>query len=131
MTRRFGCFSVLSAFAAVMSVSSVQAEEHYVLLMGQGYFPDQVHVVAGDTIRFINMTTFPMSANAVDASWDTGVLQQNQEFVLPINEGMTQAYGNSVTDVVDQYGQAVGIMAAGMIDYVTPANVTVNSVVSQ
>lgn len=127
MLRTFGLASAL--VLAGLATPAV-AEEHYVLMMGNGYFPTSLHPVPGDTVRFINMSVHPMSATADDGTWDTGVLQQNEEFVLTVTDGMMPTYANSVLDNIDQYGAAVGLNAMGVIEYTTPANVTVNTLTS-
>ena len=127
MLRKFG---MTSALVLAGLATPVVAEEHYVLMMGNGYFPDYIHPVVGDTIRFINMTNYPMSATADDGSWDTGVLQPSAEYVLSVTDGMKQTYGNSVTDAVDTWGAAVGIGVVGVIDYLNPANTTENTIVA-
>lgn len=106
------------------------AEEHYVLMMGNGYFPNFLYLNTGDTVRFINMTQFPTSATASDGSWDTGVLLQDQEYVLTVTDGMKQTYGNSVVDNIDQWGDTVGLNMVGVIDYLNTANTTENMVVA-
>lgn len=122
------CLTSALVFAGL--ATPVVAEEHYVLMMGNGYFPKRIHVVPGDTIRFINMTPYAMSATAEDGSWDAGVLQQNEEVVLTVTDGMTKGFVNSVADAVDPYGRTVGLDARGVIDYTNPANLTENMAVA-
>mgnify|MGYP004121011661 CR=1 FL=1 len=55
MLRKFGFLALtLGLFAAPLS-----AEEHSVLLMGQGYFPSQVYPMIGDTVLFEKMARTP------------------------------------------------------------------------
>ncbi|WP_146586297.1 hypothetical protein [Puniceibacterium confluentis] len=132
----------LSALAALGLAGSLQAEEHYVLLLGQGYFPDVVHPAVGDTIRFVNITDIPMAAIAEDGSWSTGELPENGEFILAVTDGMTQNYVSALPEpeapatettsaepVTDPAAPPAPepIIAAGVIDYVNPAPVELNS----
>ena len=118
MLRKTGLMSALALAAATFSA---QAEEHYVLLVGEGYFPDYIYPEVGDTIRFINSSSYPMSATASDGSWDSGVLQPNDEYVLPVTDGMKQTFGNSVDNNTDDDGNIIGADAIGVIEYTVPA----------
>lgn len=104
MLRKSGLLALtLGLFAAPL-----QAEEHSVLLMGQGYFPSHVYPTVGDTVIFENSSIVPMSATATDASWDSGVLQPGEQFTLEVTDGMTQTFVDSVTE---------GSLAEGVIEY--------------
>jgi len=104
MLRKFGFLALtLGLFAAPLS-----AEEHSVLLMGQGYFPSQVYPAIGDTVLFENSSIVAMSATASDGSWDTGVLQPGERYTLEVTQGMTQTFGDTVNE---------GSIAAGVISY--------------
>ena len=86
----------------------LQAAEHYVLMMGIGYFPDQIYPDIGDTVRFVNESDLPMSAVATDQSWSTGLLLPAGQTVITVAEGMTQTFGDLLTE---------GSLATGVIDY--------------
>ncbi|WP_353473184.1 hypothetical protein PVT71_03880 [Salipiger sp. H15] len=94
------------------TAAPLAAAEQEVMLMGLGYFPDEVYVSIGDVVTFVNASTVPMSATATDASWDSGVLQPGDRFELQVTDGMTGNFG-------DTYN--ANSSAAGLIDYVNPA----------
>lgn len=108
MLRNFG----LSLLVLAGTAAPLAAAEQEVMLMGLGYFPDEVYVTVGDVVNFVNASTVPMSATATDASWDTGVLQPGESYALEVTDGMQGAFA-------DSYDSANA--AAGFIDYVNPA----------
>lgn len=115
MLRKTGLLSVL-ALAGL--AAPLHAEEHYVLLMSKGYFPKDIHVQVGDTIRFVNEGSLPMSATATDDSWSTGIMVGDAQVVIPVTEGMKQTFVNKATSVGFN-GQEVNTApdAVGVIDY--------------
>lgn len=122
----------LSAGLALGVVASpVAAEEHYVLLMGTGYFPNYVHPVVGDTIKFVNASAYPMSATADDQSWDTGIVLPNMSVTIDVVDGMKQTFRNSVTTNYDGNGAAIGTDAVGVIEYTKPADLATNTVTGE
>lgn len=130
MLRKTGLFTVLATLALA---APLHAEEHYVLLLDTGYFPDVVYPDAGDTIKFVNQGELPMAASATDLSWSTGLLTPGSSFDLPVVEGMTMPYNNlmpgdvvadvllGISDNAGTIGQV--IEATGKIDYVNDAPV--------
>ncbi|MCR8547937.1 hypothetical protein M4578_08865 [Salipiger sp. P9] len=90
----------------------LQAKEHYVLLLGDGYFPDYVYPNYGDTIRFVNNSNVAMSATATDASWTTGRMEPGAVVILEVVEGMKQTFVDTV---------ATDSTAVGVIDYLNAA----------
>ncbi|WP_417721614.1 cupredoxin domain-containing protein [Salipiger sp.] len=103
MLRKSGLFAIaLGCLAA-----PVQAEEHYVLMVGIGYFPDYVYPAVGDTVRFVNTSDVIMTATADDASWTTGPVNPGEAFLVTVTDGMNQTFTNGDT-------------AIGVIDYTNP-----------
>ncbi|APZ52066.1 hypothetical protein [Salipiger abyssi] len=102
----------LLALTLGVLAAPLHASEHYVLLMGDGYFPDYVYPVVGDTIRFVNQSDVTMSATASDESWDTGPMAPGDVVILEVVDGMVQTFGDSVNG---------DNLAAGVIDYVNAA----------
>ncbi len=120
------CLSSVLALAGLATAAS--AEEHYVLMMGEGYFPDVVHPALGDTIRFINISDVPMAATASDDSWSTGLLLPEAEYVLSVTDGMQQSFANTLG--AEAAGAEDGFVAdasvGGLLDYLNAANTTTN-----
>ncbi|MGR3271260.1 hypothetical protein DU478_12820 [Thalassococcus profundi] len=128
MLRKTGLFSVL---AAVALAAPLHAEEHYVMLLDTGYFPDLVHPSVGDTVRFYNQGELPMSATASDGSWSTGLLLPGQDYTLEVVDGMKATYNNLLPDALD-LGGLLGttgevVEAIGQIDYLNPPPVDLGS----
>ena len=84
------------------------AVEHYVIIVGDGFFPDQVYPAIGDTVRFVNQSGTSTSASATDDTWTTGVLEPDAQYVLNVTDGMAQ-------DFVSPLSASSGTV--GMIDY--------------
>lgn len=121
MLRKFGLFSAL---ACAVAATPPAAEEHYVLMMKDGYFPEHLRPEIGDTIRFINVSDLPMSATATDDSWDTGILAPKQHYVLIVHDQMKRSFQNSVRGNLDSDGHPIGLAIAGSIDYFEPEMTT-------
>ncbi len=84
MLPKTAAFAVLASLAMAQSLA---AEEHYVLIMGEGFFPATSYVAEGDTIRFINSSedqTITVSAN--DESWTSGSLGSSDFFQIQRTE---------------------------------------------
>ncbi len=141
MLRKTAVLSVLAAFGLAGSLHADDSDpansgagaEHYVVMLGHGYFPASVHPVIGDTILFVNITDIPMAATAEDGSWSTGLLPENAAFILPVTDGMTMAYINGVPqpdgqiEVIESTEDTgATIIAEGIVDYVNPAPVDLN-----
>ncbi|CUH75151.1 hypothetical protein [Tropicibacter naphthalenivorans] len=124
MLRKIGLTAAL-AFGVV--AAPAVAEEHYVLMMGNGYFPDKIHPVVGDTIKFVNTSALPMSATAVDGTWTTGVLTPLNGVIIEVTDGMQQAFENTFVDeVTGQKNPGTGI-----IDYVNPPDLLTNDLTGE
>ncbi|KMK68884.1 hypothetical protein [Puniceibacterium sp. IMCC21224] len=128
MLRKTGLYSVL---VLASLTAPLHAEEHYVVMLGEGYFPSTVYVLPGDTVRFVNQDPIPMAATATDSTWTTGLLATNGSFVLEVVDGMQSAYDNRLLDLgglltVSTNSEVVDA-ASGLIDYVNPAPVDLGS----
>ncbi|EPX75796.1 hypothetical protein [Salipiger mucosus] len=106
--------SGLLALALAGHAAPLHAEEHYVLMMGAGYFPDVVYPVVGDTVRFVNSGDAAMMATATDGSWTTGSLPPEAVYILPVTEGLTQEYTNGLSLESDSF-------VSGVIDHANRA----------
>ncbi|SEO18053.1 hypothetical protein SAMN04490248_102139 [Salinihabitans flavidus] len=83
-----------AALTVMVGVMPLQAAEHQILIMGDGYFPDVAFVDPGDTVQFVNVTDLAGMATATDASWDSGVLEQNESFTLSVTEETHLEFAN-------------------------------------
>lgn len=128
MLRRFGLATSL-VFAGIGGAAV--AEEHYVLMVGAGYFPDYIHPAVGDTLRFVNVGTVPMAATASDDSWTTGLVSPGEEFTLPVTSNMRQTFENTLVAGDPGTGAAGFVSNAaivGVVDYLNRANTTQNTI---
>lgn len=74
----------LSALALLACAPSVQAETHVVEMQGLEFVPATLDVAVGDTIVWINRDVAPHTATAGDGSWNSGLMEQGDEFSLLI-----------------------------------------------
>ncbi|EIE52749.1 hypothetical protein AL036_06165 [Salipiger aestuarii] len=100
------------ALSLGLLAAPAMAEVHYVLLMGDGYFPDYVYPAVGDQVKFVNESDITMAATATDGSWTTGVMLPGAVVMLDVTDGMTQTFVDS---------ENTAGLAAGTIDYFNPA----------
>jgi plastocyanin len=82
---------MFAGFVAACS-NPASAETHIVEMRGLEFFPSSLDVAVGDTIVWINMDIIPHTATAGDGSWDSGMLEEGDEFLLEI-EGDTNTGG--------------------------------------
>jgi plastocyanin len=61
----------------------------YVKIQDFGFHPASVAVAPGTTVRFVNRDPAGHTATADDASWDTGLLFQNQYADVVFNASST------------------------------------------
>ena len=71
---------VLAAAACVPAISA--AETHIVEMRGLEFIPAQISVNVGDTITWVNADVMPHTATAADGSWDSGLMEQGDEWSL-------------------------------------------------
>ena len=125
MFRKIGLSAALAfGFVAVPAA----AEEHYVLMMDTGYFPDYVYPAVGDTIKFVNAGTLPMNATADDLSWTTGDLLPEQSVVIEVVDGMKQTFRSIVAvngEIVTQSD------TVGVIEYLNPVDLATNTLTGE
>lgn len=65
---------------------------HEVEIRGFAFTPDQVEVAAGDSIRWTNRDLAPHTATALDGSWDTGPIAEDESVTLTFDPGMAGPY---------------------------------------
>ena len=97
MRRNIGAATILAMTALA---TTAVAEEHEVVMLGAGFFPEIIHPVPGDTVVFTNAADLPMAATATDESWTTGLIAAGATYTLAITEGMTKSYDDSVVAAV-------------------------------
>jgi len=86
LVARIAAVAMLAIFATACS-NQASAETHIVEMRGLEFFPASLDVAAGDTITWINMDVVPHTATAGDGSWDSGLMEEGDEFSLEIEDG--------------------------------------------
>lgn len=100
------------ALSLGLLAAPAMAEVHYVLLMGNGYFPEYVYPSVGDQVKFVNQSDISMAATATDGTWTTGVMAPGAVVLMDVADGMTQTFVDS---------ENTASLAAGTIDYTNAA----------
>ncbi len=103
--------SVGLALSLGLLAAPALAEVHYVLLMGDGYFPEYVYPAIGDQVKFVNESDVAMAATATDGSWTPGAMAPGTAVLVSVTDGMTQTFVDS---------ENTAGLAAGTIDYQNP-----------
>jgi len=79
--------AVLFASLAIACSGPASAESHVVEMRGLEFLPASLDVAVGDTITWINMDVMPHTATAGDGSWDSGLMEEGDEYSLEIEDG--------------------------------------------
>lgn len=79
---------VAAACAPTMSA----AETHIVEINGFSFSPSVLDVAVGDTVTWINNDVVPHTATAGDGSWDSGSLDQGEEWSLVVENAGSADY---------------------------------------
>ncbi len=86
------------ALATSSMATSVQAENHIVLIMDGGYFPDIVHVGRGDNIIFTNNSENEHTLAGPDESWISEPIPVDGTYRLNINNQMAPTFSGLGAD---------------------------------
>ncbi len=82
----------LLTLAFGLRAPGIQAEQHEILLVEGGFFPEITYLSAGDTILFINMTDVAENVVATDASWSTTQISSEQTDSVVVTEDMVLTF---------------------------------------
>lgn len=81
-------------------------EEHTVIILDTAYFPQEVVVDTGDTVRFVNKSRKAHTVYLADGDWTTKSIAGDQELLVEIEQGMAgEFYGMSDTWIRGQFTQ--------------------------
>jgi plastocyanin len=86
------------AVAASFMATSVQAEDHTVLIMDNGYFPAVIYVVQGDNIVFTNNSGADHTMSGPEETWVSEAIPNEGTFVLSITEELAPTYSGPGLD---------------------------------
>ncbi|MGC1494578.1 MAG: hypothetical protein WA790_02125 [Sulfitobacter sp.] len=89
------------AVAVTSMATSVQADNHTVLIMDGGYFPDIVYVNRGDNIIFTNNSESEHTVGGPEGSWISDPIPVDGTYRLNINNQMAQTFsGQGANDLL-------------------------------
>lgn len=75
-----------------LAATTAMAEEHEILLVEGGFFPEITYLTAGDTVLFTNVTDGPENVVAADASWSTLEIPSNGSQTIAVTAAMTLGF---------------------------------------
>ncbi|KNG92575.1 hypothetical protein [Pseudaestuariivita atlantica] len=99
MLRNISALSLTLA-ATLGTATPAAAVDHFVMMLGDGFFPDVIYVEDGDRVRFINGTGVVQTASAADGSWTTGELGVDEAINIEIVPGMHQVFTANGIDTI-------------------------------
>jgi plastocyanin len=88
---------VATAALIVGMALPAQANNFFVILVPDGFFPEISYVQPGDVVTFVNDDEVSHLAGAPDDSWTTGTLEAGDQHSITITSEITLTY------VVDAY----------------------------
>lgn len=94
--------SVVAVMATMSIGSAAAAEEHVILIMSDGYFPQITYMVPGDTVEFLNVSATDQSIISKNDSWVLGPISPDSTETMLIEEGVQKTFYNA--DVVGEDG---------------------------
>ena len=100
ISRTIGRFIVVAVAATMLFVTTtVPANSstgngtiHTVEIRNLEFFPSELAVSPGDTVRWVNRDFVPHTATASDNSWDTGKLDKDESAEIVFDSSMTLRY---------------------------------------
>ena len=81
--RVHGLVLMMVGFATLWSPPAA-SETHVIEIRDFLFTPDALNITVGDTVTWVNLDVVPHTATAVDGSWDSGSLEQGDEWSLVI-----------------------------------------------
>lgn len=95
---------------------------HVVFVVGDSFFPTQIHAAAGDRIKFYNLTNGSVRIRATDSSWNTGYLDRNQQYSFVLQQSTTrtfqkQSYNTQMTGAISLASAPASVSFGDLIDY--------------
>lgn len=96
---------IFSAAAVLFALSlgpAKAAEDHVILIMSDGYFPQTTYLSPGDTVEFVNASTTNQTIVAENNGWSLGPIAPNAAERMVIEEGVQMNFFNA--DVTDETG---------------------------
>jgi plastocyanin len=92
MLSKFLSYAAIAGAALTFTTGSAFAEQHRILMMEQGFFPDISYLMPGDEVIFVNMSGETRNLTAGDGSWVFAEMADNSEASLLLVEGMPSEF---------------------------------------
>src|SRR5215213_6033552 len=95
--RRLLYLVILSTAALLISVPAASAQDEMTVSIQDFFFdPGQLTVAPGTTVTWVNKGPSPHTTTADDGSWDSGTLQQGEDFSFTFDQPGTYTYHCSI-----------------------------------
>ena len=87
--------SVMAAVATMSLGSAAVAEQHVILIMSDGYFPQTTYMSPGDTVEFINVSATNQSIISENSSWTLGPIAPDGTETMVIDDTVQKTFYNA------------------------------------
>lgn len=92
----------LAAAVALSTGSIAVAEEHVILIMSDGYFPQITYMSPGDRVEFLNVSASNQTIISENGSWTLGPIAPNATETMVIDDTVQKTFFNA--DMTDDDG---------------------------
>ena len=87
--------SVVAAVATMSLGSAAAAEQHVILIMSDGYFPQTTYMSPGDTVEFINVSATNQTIISDNSTWTLGPIAPDGTETMIIDESVEKTFYNA------------------------------------
>src|SRR5215211_3143303 len=94
--KRLLYLAILSIAALLICAPAVSAQDKTVSIQDFSFSPGQITVAPGTTVTWVNKGPSPHTTTADDGSWDSGTLQQGEDFSFTFDQPGTYTYHCSI-----------------------------------
>jgi plastocyanin len=95
--KRLLYLAILSMVVLVVFAPAVSAQDDMTVSIQDFFFdPDQMTVAPGTTVTWVNEAQTPHTTTADDGTWDSGTLEQGDDFSFTFDEPGTYTYHCSI-----------------------------------
>jgi plastocyanin len=94
--KRLLYLAILSIAALLICAPAISAQDKTVSIQDFSFSPGQITVAPGTTVTWVNKGPSPHTTTADDGSWDSGTLQQGEDFSFIFDQPGTYTYHCSI-----------------------------------
>ena len=94
--KRLLSLSILSMATMLIFAPAASAQDKTVSIQDFSFSPGQITVAPGTTVTWVNKGPSPHTTTADDGSWDSGTLQQGEDFSFTFDQPGTYTYHCSI-----------------------------------